>query len=85
MKPTLIKYLREHSATGTWTGSIKDGVPVIRISGELTSAEPYLAQLGIKLAQTNKYTERTEHAGMGQPQSRGDTQDAGNGISQSQE
>lgn len=85
MKPTLIKYLREHSAGGTWTGSVVNGVPVVRVGGELTSAEPFLGQLGIKLAKTNKYTERVEHAGMGEPQSGADTSDAGDGISQSQE
>jgi hypothetical protein len=85
MKPTLIKHLRDHSATGTWTGSVKDGVPVIKISGELVSAEPFLAKLGIKLTKTNKYTERLEHAGMGESQSGGHTSDVGNGVSQEQE
>jgi len=85
MKPTLIKYLRDHSAGGTWTGSIEEGIPVVRIKGELISAEPFLAKLGIHLTKTNKYTESVKDAGMGESHSGGDTPDAGNGISQVQE
>ncbi len=85
MKPSLIQHLRDHSATGTWTGTVENGIPVVRINGEWTSAEPFLAKLGIHLAKTNKYTERLENAGMGKSQPGGDTPDAGNGISQVQE
>jgi len=85
MKPSLIKHLRDHSATGTWTGAVQENIPVIRISGELVSAEPFLARLGIKLTKTNKYTERLENAGMGESQSGGDTSDVGDGVSKEQE
>ena len=85
MKPTLVKYLRDHSAKGIWSGSVEAGVPVVRIKGEFTPAEPFLKQLGIELAKSNKYTESVKDAGMGKTQFGGNTPDAGNGISQEQE
>ena len=85
IKPTLEAYLIEHSKTGKWTGSELAGVPVVTTHEGVTPAEPFLAQLGIKLTKSNKYTERVEDAGMGETKSTGDTGDTGNGISQSQE
>jgi hypothetical protein len=85
MKETTIEFIREHSKTGVWTGKTEAGVPVFRYQGKEQSVEPFLVQLGIKLTKTNKYTEREENAGMGEPKSGGNNPDTGNGISQSQE
>jgi hypothetical protein len=85
MKATTIEFIREHSKTGVWTGNTVDGVPVIRYQGSDQSVEPFLAQLGIKLNNADKYSEREEHAGMGESKSTGNPGDIGNGISQSKE
>lgn len=85
MKDSFKKFLIEHSQDGVWTGGIVDGVAVITFNGEIKPVEPFLKQLGIKLTKTNKYTERVEDAGMGESKSTGDTGDAGDGTSQSQE
>jgi hypothetical protein len=85
MKPTLIQYLIDHSKGGNWTGPTENNIPVITYMGNITPVEPFLAQLGIKLNKADKYSERLEHAGMGETKSGGDTSDIGNGISQSQE
>lgn len=85
MKASLKEYIVQHSASGEWTGKTVDGVPVIRYQGKEQSVEPFLAQLGIKLTKSNKYTERVEDAGMGESKSTGDSGDAGDGTSQSQE
>ena len=85
MKKTLIEYLRAHSVDGVWTGATEDGVPVIRYESKTQPAQPFLDRLGLKLKKSTKYTERLEHAGMGEPQSGGDTPDTGNGVSQEQE
>jgi hypothetical protein len=85
MKATTIEFIREHSKTGSWTGKTLNGVPVIRYQGIEQSVEPFLKQLGIKLNKADKYSEREEHAGMGEPHVGGDTPDVGNGISQVKE
>lgn len=85
MKQTLKDYLIANSVDGIWTGSTDAGVPIIRYAGKIQSAQPFLDQLGIKLRKTNKYTERVEHAGMGESHSGGDTSDVGDGVSQEQE
>lgn len=85
MKKTFRDYIIAHSKTGVWTGPFEQNVPVIQYQGKLQSVEPFLKQLGIKLADSNKYTERKENAGMGKTQSGGDTSDVRDGISQSKE
>lgn len=85
MKPTTVEYIRAHSATGEWTGKKVDGVNVVRYQGRDQPVEPFLKQLGIKLSKTNKYTERVEHAGMGESHAGGDTPDVGSGVSKEQE
>lgn len=85
MKQTLIDHIHHHSATGVWTGATENGVAVISYQGRVQPVEPFLKQLGIKLADSNKYTERKENAGMGKTQSGGDTSDTRDGISQSKE
>jgi hypothetical protein len=85
IKPTLEAYLVAHSKDGTWTGREHEGVPMVVTQDGIVPAEPFLKHLGIKLTKTNKYTERVENAGMGESKSGGDTSDAGNGTSQSQE
>jgi hypothetical protein len=85
MKATTIEYIREHSKSGVWTGKTINGVPVIRYQGKEQNVKPFLTQLGIKLNNADKYSEREENAGMGESKSGGDTSDTGNGISQSQE
>ena len=64
---------------------MENNIPVITYLGNVTPVEPFLEQLGIKLAKSNKYTVREENAGMGEIKSSGDTGDTGNGISQSKE
>lgn len=85
MKESFKQYLIDHSQKGVWTGGVENGVPVITYMGETKPAEPFLAQLGIKLAKTTKYTESKENAGMGEPHTGGDTPDAGDGVSEIQE
>lgn len=85
MKPTTIEYIKHHSATGHWTGPMVDGVPSIRYGGKVQPVEPFLKQMNIKLAKTNKYTERVEDAGMGKSHVGGDTPDVGSGVSEEQE
>lgn len=85
MKQTLKDYIIAHSAKGVWTGGIENGVPVVRHQGVIKPVKPFLDELGIKLADSNKYTERKENAGMGETQRSGDTANAGDGISQEQE
>jgi hypothetical protein len=85
IKNTLKEYLIQHSKDGEWSGADLNGVPVITTHLGVEPAEPYLNQLGIKLAKSNKYTVREENAGMGEIKSSGDTGDTGNGISQSKE
>ena len=85
MKKTLIDFLKAHSKDGVWTGATENGVPVVRYEGKSQPAQPFLDRLGIKLGKTNKYTERVENAGMGEPQSGGDTSDTRDGTSQGQE
>lgn len=85
MKAATIEFIREHSKTGVWTGKTENGVPVIRYQGKEQSVEPFLKQLGIKINKADKYSEREEHAGMGESKSTGNPGDIGNGISQSKE
>lgn len=85
IKKTLETHLVERSLGGVWTGRFENGVPSIVVNDTVVPAEPYLAQLGIKLSKTNKYTERKDHEGMGKLESGGDSSDAGDGISQSEE
>lgn len=85
MKESFKNFLIENSKTGKWTGSTQDNVAVVTYMGEIVPVEPFLKQLGIKLAKSNKYTERQEHAGMGEPHAGGDTPDTGDGVSQEQE
>lgn len=85
MKQSFKNYIIEHSADGVWTGATEGGVPVVRYKGKRQPAEPFLAELGIKLNKTNKYTVREEDAGMGESYSGGDTPDTGDGVSEIQE
>lgn len=84
IKPALVQHLKSHSETGTWTGETYNGKPVISISGEFVSAEPYLTLLGIKLHNSNKYR-GIENEDLGQPQPSGDSPELGDGTSQSAE
>lgn len=90
MKETLKQYLIANSKGGIWTGSTEHGVPIVRSSGKIQSAIPFLDQLGIKLKKSNKYNiveeiTDVDYAGMGTTQSGGDTSDTRDGISQEQE
>lgn len=84
MKQSLKDHIHHHSATGVWTGATENGVAVISYQGRVQPVEPFLKQLGIKLAKTTKYTESKENAGMGEPHAGGDTPDAGDGVSEEQ-
>jgi hypothetical protein len=84
IKSTLVQHLKSHSVTGTWTGAVHDGKPVISISGEFVSAVPYLTLLGIKLHNSNKYR-GIQNEDLGQPQLGGDSPELGDGTSQSAE
>jgi len=85
MKPTTVEYIKQHSATGQWTGPMVDGVPSFRYDGKVQPVEPFLKQMNIKLTKSNKYTEREENAGMGKSHVGGDTPDVGSGVSEEQE
>lgn len=84
MKQSLKDHIHHHSATGVWTGATENGVGVISYQGRVQPVEPFLKQLGIKLAKTNKYIERKDDAGMGESHVGGDTPDVGDGVSQEQ-
>lgn len=85
MKPTTVEYIKHHSSTGVWTGPMVDGVASFRYDGKVQPVEPFLKQMNIKLAKTNKYKEREEYAGMGESHVGGDTPDVGSGVSEEQE
>lgn len=84
IKPTLAEHLKSHSADGTWTGAVHNGVAVITVNGETVPAEPYLSQLGIKLHKSTKYR-GIENEDMGEPQPAGHSAELGDGTSQSAE
>lgn len=82
MKPSFIAYIRSSvTESGEWLGKTQGKTPVVMVAGELQDATPYIAQLGLKLHHSDKY--REQHADMEQPQSDGDLEDSGDGISES--
>lgn len=84
IKPSLVEHLKSHSQGGTWTGATHNGQPVITVNDKTVPAEPYLAQLGIKITDSNKYR-GIKNEDLGQPQHSRDSAELGDGTSKSAE
>jgi hypothetical protein len=84
IKSTLKEYLIQHSKDGEWAGADLDGVPVITTHLGVEPAEPYLNQLDIKLAKSNKY-KGIQNEDLGKTFHSGDTRESGDGVSESAE
>jgi hypothetical protein len=85
MDPKHIKIINNLFCDGEWHGAHEDGKPVVTINGVRQDATPLLKQLGLKLKKSNKYTEEKQHADLEQPQHSGHTEDAGDGVGESEE
>lgn len=78
--PRVLKFIEDHTVDGVWTGMFYFGQPAVTIDGEIHLVETII---GKKLS--DKYTEETNHEGMGTTLDDGDTTVDGNGVSESEE
>lgn len=89
LAPKHIAIMNQHmdvkNGSFVWHGTHEGDTPIVIINGEKHDAREVARAMGIKISKKYKYTERVEHAGMGESHAGGDTPDVGDGISQSQE
>ena len=82
------KIIQERVIDGEWVGATDpDGNPVIILNDVPVDPRPLAKQFGIsiKSKKSNKYKVEKQHADLEQPQHSGDPEDAGDGVSQSEE
>jgi hypothetical protein len=84
MHPKLERIIHSRIRDGKWCGATKNGVPTVVWQGEHIDVSEHLPKQA-KNHKADKYTKEPEeqHADLERPQHSGDTEDAGNGISES--
>jgi len=84
MHSKLNRIIQSRIIDGKWCGDWNGNTPVVKWMGEVIDVSEHLPKQS-KKSNTDKYTKETEeqHADLDTTQPSGDTEDAGNGISES--